>query len=172
MIERMIRAAKLDANLYEEVEADASALGQAILVVVLSSLAGGLGSISVNGVGGIISGIFIALIGWLIWALIVFLIGTKVLPQPQTSADLGQVLRTIGFSASPGIIRILGIIPFLYGLVNLVATIWMFVAMVIAVKQALDYDNYLRAVGVCLIGFLVYVIFAAIFGGSLYFLSS
>lgn len=163
LVDRMIRAAKLDANLYEEVEADTSALGQAILVVILSSIAGGLGTISVVGFKGVLTGIIVALIGWIAWALVTYFIGTKILPQPQTNADFGQLLRTIGFSSSPGIIRILGVIPFLYTIANLVASIWMLIAMVIAVRQALDYDSTWRAVGVCLIGWVVYLVIALIF---------
>lgn len=164
LVDRMIRAAKLDVNLYEEVEADTSALGQAILVVIISSIAGGLGTLSVVGFNGVLTGIIVALIGWVAWALVTYFIGTKILPQPQTNADFGQLLRTIGFSSSPGIIRILGIIPFLYSITSLVASLWMLIAMVIAVRQALDYDSTWRAVGVCLLGWVVYLVIALIFG--------
>jgi hypothetical protein len=152
---RIIRAAKLDANLYEEVEADKGALGQAIGVVILSSFAAGLGSIAVAGISGILLGTISALIGWLIWAYVAYVIGTKVLPVPETKADYGELLRTTGFSSSPGLIRVLGIIPGLAGIVFLVAGIWMLVAMVIAIRQALDYQSTLRAVGVCIIGWII-----------------
>jgi len=99
------------------------------------------------------------------WAGLTFLIGTKLLPEPQTQADFGQLLRSIGFSASPGVLRILGIIPILGWLISLAASIWMLVAMVIAVRQALDYKSTGRAVGVCLIGFVVYLVFSAIVAG-------
>lgn len=161
LTERMIRASKLDVALYEEVEADQSAMGQAITVVVLSSLAAGIGSLSVGGAKGVILGLISALIGWFVWAYLTYLIGTKLLPEPQTKADHGELLRTIGFSSAPGVIRIVGIIPGLMGIVSFVAAIWMLVAMVIAVRQALDYQSTLRAVGVCLIG---WVIQAVIFG--------
>jgi len=168
--ERMIRAAKLDVNLYEEVEADKNTMGQAMAVVVLSSAAAGIASFSITGVGGILMGTITALIGWYVWAFITYIIGTKLLPEPQTSADHGELLRTIGFSSSPGVIRILGIIPGLYWLVSIVASIWMLVAMIIAVRQALDYSSTLRAVGVCLIGWVIQAIFLAlmfsIFGRS------
>ncbi|MEE9169505.1 MAG: YIP1 family protein [bacterium] len=160
--DRMIRAAKLDVNLYEEVEADKSAMGQAMGVVVLSSAAAGIASFSIMGVGGILMGTVAALIGWYAWAFITYIIGTKLLPEPQTSADHGELLRTIGFSSAPGVIRILGIIPGLYGLVSIVASVWMLVAMVIAVRQALDYNSTLRAVGVCLIGWVIQAIFLAL----------
>ncbi len=160
--DRMIRAAKLDVNLYEEVEADKNAMGQAMGVVVLSSVAAGIASFSITGVGGILMGPVAALIGWYVWAFITYIIGTKLLPEPQTSADHGELLRTIGFSSSPGVIRILGIIPGLYWLVSIVASVWMLVAMIIAVRQALDYNSTLRAVGVCLIGWVIQAIFLAL----------
>jgi len=155
--DRMVRAAKLDVNLYEEVEADKSAMGQAMGVVVLSSVAAGVGS-GEFGVGGIVGVTIAALIGWYIWAFLTYLIGTKLLPEPQTRADVGELLRTTGFSTSPGLIRVLGIVQPLAWIVFLVAAIWMLVAMVIAVRQALDYSGTGRAVGVCVIGWIVYVL--------------
>ena len=152
--DRIIRAAKLDVHLYEEVEADKGAMGQAMAVVILSSIAGGIGTPAGLGLGGILIGTIAALVAWYIWAFMTYFIGTKLLPEPQTKADVGELLRTIGFSSSPGLIRVLGIIPFLRGLVFLVAGIWMLVAMVIAVRQALDYQSTWRAVGVCMIGWI------------------
>ena len=156
--ERIIRAAKLDVNLYEEVEADKSALGQAMGVVVLSSLAAGVGSFVNGGVSGVIFGTIAALFGWYIWAYLTYFIGTRLLPEPQTRADHGELLRTIGFSSSPGLIRIIGVIPGLTGVVFSLSSIWMLVAMVIAVRQALDYKSTLRAVGVCAIGWIVQIL--------------
>ena len=166
---RIIRAAKLDVALYEEVEADKSALGQAMSVVVLSSIAAGIGSTSQAGLLGMLMMVVIALVGWYIWAYLTYFIGTKLLPEPQTKADHGELLRTIGFSSSPGLIRVLGIIPVLRSIVFPIAAIWMLVAMVIAVRQALDYSSTLRAIGVCLIGWIIqvvmFVLLFSIFGG-------
>jgi hypothetical protein len=153
--DRMIRAAKLDVNLYEEVEADKDTMRQAMGVVVLASLAAGVGSIGTLGLGGILLGTLAALGGWYIWAWLTYFIGTRFLAEPQTEADLGQLLRTTGFSSSPGLIRVLGIIPGLGTVVFAVASIWMLVAMVIAVRQALDYTSTFRAVGVCVIGWII-----------------
>jgi hypothetical protein len=155
LLNRMLRAAKLDANLYEEVEADKDLMSQAILVVVLSSIAAGLGNVAQGGAAGVLIMTLLALVSWLIWAYLTYIIGTKLLPTENTEADYGQLLRTIGFSSAPGVIRILGIIPGLTGLVFTAANIWMLVAMVIAVRQALDYESTMRAVGVCLIGWLI-----------------
>ena len=152
--DRMIRAAKLDVSLYEEVEADTTAMRQAMGVVVLSSVAAGIGSISTGG-GNLIMATIFSLIGWYTWAYITYFIGTKLLPEEQTKADHGELLRTIGFSSSPGMIRVLGIIPGLFQVAFTVAAIWSLIAMVIAVRQALDYKSTPRAVGVCLIGWIV-----------------
>jgi len=159
--DRMIRAAKLDVNLYEEVEADKGAMGQAMQVVILSSVAAGIGTIGTTGIKGLVLGTIVALVGWFIWAFLTYFIGTRLLPEPQTKADYGELLRTIGFSSSPGVLRVLGIIPMLGNILNFIVGIWMLVAMVIAVRQALDYKSTWRAVGVCLIGWIVQI---AIFG--------
>ena len=153
--DRMLRAAKLDVELYEEVEHDEGALGQAMAVVVLSAAAAGVGSLGAGGLTGLVVGTVSALIGWYVWAFLTYFIGTRLLPEPQTRADYGQLLRTIGFSSAPGLIRVLGIIPGLGTIVFMVAGIWMLIAMVIAVRQALDYTNTWRAVGVCAIGWAV-----------------
>lgn len=152
---RMWLSAKLDADIYEEVEADRSALWQAMAVVILSSLAAGIGSLQHAGGGGLVLGTLTALIGWVVWAGLTYFIGTRFLPEPQTQADFGQLLRTLGFASAPGIIRILGVIPGVMGIVFLAAGIWMLVAMVIAVRQALDYRSTWRALGVCLIGWFI-----------------
>ena len=168
--DRIILAAKLNATLYEEVEADKGAMRQAMGVVVLSSIAAGVGSIGAGGFGGILIGIIASLGGWYIWAYLTYFIGTKILPEPQTKADLGELLRTIGFSSSPGLIRVFGIIPGLGGVVFSVASIWMLVAMVVAVRQALDYKSTLRTVGVCAIGWiiqsLILVLLFSVLGGA------
>ena len=154
--DRMLGAAMLDVDTYEEVEHDQTATGQAMGVVIISSLAAGIGSVG-DGASGLIAGTIGALVGWFIWAALTFLIGTKVLPEPQTKADLGELLRTIGFSASPGVLRIFGMIPVLGVLIALAASVWMLVAMIVAVRQALDYTSTGRAVGVCVMGWLVQV---------------
>ena len=155
---RMIRAAKLDVNLYEEVEADKQAMGQALGVVVLASLAAGIGSVGTTGIRGLFIGTIGALAGWFIWAFITFFVGTKILPELQTEADYGELLRTIGFSSSPGLLRILGIVPILGTIIFIGCGIWMLVAMIIAVRQSLDYKSTWRAVGVCIIGWIIQMV--------------
>ena len=160
--ERMIGAAKLDAQMYEEVEADTTAMGQSMGVVVLSSVAAGIGSGA--GIVGLVVGSLAAMIGWFVWAFVTYLIGTKMLPEPQTDADVGQLLRTTGFSTAPGLLRVLGVVPGIGLLAVGVANIWMLVSMVVAVRQALDYESTGRAIGVCLIGWLALVVITMVLG--------
>lgn len=163
-VNRMLQSAKLNADIYEEVEADRTALPQAMGVVILSSVAAGFGSLQLQpvGFGAIFLGTVSALLGWAVWAGMTYWIGTRVMPEPQTRADYGELLRTIGFASSPGILRILGIVPGLTGMVFIGAGIWMLVATVVAVRQALDYQSTWRAFGVCLIGWLVQALIMAL----------
>ena len=156
--DRMFRAAKLDVPLYEEVEADRDATTQAMLVVVMAAVAAGIGSLGSGSALGIVTGTVVSLVSWLIWAFLTYFVGTRLLPEPQTSADYGELLRTIGFASAPGVIRVLGIVPGLATPLFFIAGIWMLGAMVVAVRQALDYNSTLRSVGVCLIGWLVQVV--------------
>jgi len=152
---RMIRAAKLDSQLYEEVEADKSLMKQAVAVVMMSSLAAGIATVERGGILGIFIGTIAALGSWYIWAYLTYFIGTKLFPEPETKADHGELLRTLGFASAPGIIRIVGVVPALLQIVFAVAAIWMLITTVIAVRQALDYKSTFRAVMVCLVGWIV-----------------
>ncbi len=169
IIHRMIRAARLDVSLYEEVEKDVTATNEAVLVVVIASICAGIGmALGARGVmagaGGLVFGLVIgiitALVGWFIWSFITYFIGTRVFKGPKTEATYGELLRCIGFSASPGVIRILSFVPIVGGVIVFVAMIWSLVAMVIAVRQALDFTTG-RAIATCIVGFIVLVIISA-----------
>jgi hypothetical protein len=157
-IQRIIRAARLDSTLYEEVEADRRATLQALGVVVLSGLAAGIGTIGHFGdLSRVPVGIMGALIGWLVWAAMTYWIGAHLLPEPQTRADLGELLRTTGFAMAPGLLRVAGVVPMLTDTLFLISSVWTLVAMVVAVRQALDYQSTWRAVAVCGIGWFIQV---------------
>jgi len=160
-VNRIIRACKLDVSLYEEVEADKSATLQAALVVILSSIAAGIGAISL-GASNFLMAPLLSLASWYIWAYLIYLIGAKIFPEKNTEADHGQLLRTIGFSSAPGLIRVFGFTPELMSITFIGSGIWMTIAMVIAVRQALDYESTWRAIGVVVIGFLAQAIFLVI----------
>ena len=159
--QRIVGAAKLEVRTYKEVEVDTNATGQAMAVVVLSSIAQGIGALAQGGIRGLALGAVTALIGWCVWATIVYLVGTKILSEPQTRSGIGELLRTTGFAASPGLLRVLGFVPGLGFFILVAVSVWIFLAMVIAVRQALDYESLERAVGVCLIGWFVQFVILA-----------
>lgn len=160
--DRLLRAIKLDPELYEEVEADKTATGQAILTVALSSLAAGVGGAISGGWYGLLVNSTMAVAGWVVWAVLSYFIGSRLMPEPQTRADMGELLRCTGFSSAPGLLMVFGFLPGLGNLIRFGVSIWMLAAFVLAVRQALDYSSTLRAVAVCIIGWLVLIALNAI----------
>ena len=165
-LQRLIGAAALDAAIYEEVEADQSATIQACTTVVISSLAAGIGArgLETNTAGNIALASVVALMSWGAWALVTYGIGVRILPQPQTRSNVGELLRTTGFATAPGLLRILGILPGVTIPVFAVTALWMLAAMVVAVRQALDYESTWRAVAVCVIGWTLAIVIAVALG--------
>ncbi|HDD35413.1 MAG TPA: hypothetical protein ENF30_01295 [Candidatus Desulfofervidus auxilii] len=147
---RILRAIRLEAALYEEVKADESALPQAVVIVILSSIAGGLGEAQ----RALFLGIAISLISWFIWAYFIYIIGTKWLPEYQTQSNLKGMLRVLGFASAPGILRIFSVILPIRKTIFFITTIWTIIAMIVAVRQALNYKSTARAAIVCFIAWL------------------
>jgi hypothetical protein len=167
---RLFGAAALDVEIYEEVEADRSATAQAALVVIASSIAIGIGAYGLgsHAAAPVLSGVLlwsaVALVAWAAWALLVFEIGGRLMPASTTHVDVTELLRTIGFSTAPGMLCVLGIVPELARPVFALAVGWMLVAMVVAVRQALDYESTSRAILVCAIGWILSGLIVLLFG--------
>ena len=164
-VQRLIGAAACDVAIYEDVERDRNATTQAFVVVILSSVATGLAFSGLTG-GPVNVAFFsiVALLAWAAWALLTYVIGVHLLAEPQTRADVGELLRTIGFASTPGLLRVLGIMTPVARPVLVVTAIWMLVAMVVAVRQALDYRSTARAVAVCVVGWVLSIAMAAVLG--------
>jgi len=152
---RILGSASLKVSSYEEIESDRQANWQAVAIVVLSSLGAAIG-IRNTSLSGIAALLFVAIATWMIWVALTLFIGRQLLPGRQTRSDFGQLLRTTGFSAAPGILRVLGVVPGIGWILFLAATIWMLFTYVIAVRQALDYTSTGRALAVCLLGWLIH----------------
>jgi hypothetical protein len=173
--DRMMRAARLEVPLYEEVEADTTATNQALLVVVIVAVAAGLGSAIGAGitgqgsalVGRLIGGILSALLGWAVWSYVIYFVGTRIFGG---TATYGELLRTLGFAETPGVLYIFGFIPVLGGLIALVAFIWSLVAGFIGTRQALDLDNTKTffAIVVGLVALFVVLAIIAVFLGLIF----
>jgi hypothetical protein len=155
LLKQMIGASQLDANTYEEVEADRTTNGAAILVVIVSSIAAavGVGARDFATIAGVTA---VALVTWGVWVGLTYFIGTRLLPERQTHSDLGEILRTTGFSASPGVLRIFALIPGVGLWIFWAVTLWMLLSFVVAIRQALDYASSVRALAVCTLGWLIH----------------
>jgi hypothetical protein len=151
----MIQASRLDVRTYEEVEADRSSNSAAVVIVILASVAAAIGS-GVRDLTGMIAATVVLILTWLIWIGLTYFIGTRLLPDSRTHADVGEVLRTTGFSAAPGVLRILGVIPGLGLPIFIAVTIWMLMTFVVAIRQALDFASFGRALAVCALGWVLH----------------
>ncbi|MEM7246185.1 MAG: YIP1 family protein [Acidobacteriota bacterium] len=154
LISRMLRVLKLDSQVFEEVEHDQTAMGQAITVVVIASLCSGIGALfGDGGLMAVIITIVASLVGWAVWSFLSFFIGTKLFGG---KADMGEMLRVLGFAYTPAC---LSIIPIIGGLIGM---IWMIVAAVIAIRQGLDISTG-KAVGVAILALIGYIMIQAVF---------
>ena len=158
LFNRIFRAIKIDVELYEEVERDKSATIQAGLVVVLSSMAAGVGALQLGASNFLLAPIF-SLISWYVWAYIIYFVGVKLFPEKNTKSNHGELLRTIGFSSAPGLIRVFGVTPDLMTVTFVGSAFWMLACMVVAVKSALDYDSLWKSFGVVIIAWLFQAFF-------------
>lgn len=161
--DRVLGALKLDANTFEDIERDPAAMGQAVGVIAISAVASGLANVWYGGISGIILGLITSLIGYALWATVVWLVGTKLMPDPATKADFPETFRVLGFAAAPGVLAIITIIPLLGWLLMVIVYpiiwLWSMAIMVIAVRQVLDYTDTFKAVIVVIIGFVAYLVF-------------
>jgi hypothetical protein len=163
---RLVGAAALDRVIYEEVEADRAASIQALAIVVLSSLATGVGATGFGhqGWGSVLALSAASLVSWAAWVVLTLEIGGRLWPEAQTSVDVTELLRTIGFAATPGLLRVVGVFPALTAPVFVLTAVWMLVAMVVAVRQALDYTSTAHAVGVCVLGWVLIGVVMVVIG--------
>ena len=152
-INRIFRAIKIDIDVFEEVEKDKNATFQAGIVVVLSSLAAGVGSLHL-GASNFLIAPALSLLSWYVWAYIIYFVGVKLFPDKNTKSDHGELLRTIGFSSAPGLIRIFGITPDLMTVTFIGSAFWMLACMVVGVRAALDYTSLWRALGVVIVSWI------------------
>ncbi len=169
LVYRAMGAAVLDASMYEGIEADPAATRQALVIVLLTSLAAGIGASGWAGPEWETIGLFgvLALVTWIAWAVLILHVGGRYFRQPQTDVDLGQLLRTVGFAASPGLLQAAAIVPFLTAPGFAISWLWMLAAMVVAVQHALDFPSTARAIAVCAVALALVVSLAVLLGLSL-----
>ncbi|MBT8371684.1 MAG: hypothetical protein HKO68_02080 [Desulfobacterales bacterium] len=158
-LDRLFRAARLDVTLYDEVAADPKAMFQSMMAVFIYSAASAYGNFGRAGVSGINFGMITTLFGWYVWAFSTYFIAVRLSPGAQTGGDRKSALRALGFATSPGLIRLLALIPDMGSAVFIVASLWMIVASVVAIKRALKFDSTPRAAAACIIGWIISAVF-------------
>jgi hypothetical protein len=155
--DRLIGAARLEIDVYEEVEHDTTATTQAAGVVAIVATASAIGGLP-HGAQGMINAIVVSIVGWLMWAGITYLIGDKLLGG---TATWGELLRTLGFAQAPGILLMLAVVPNFGWVLLPFVGIWMLFTGVVAVRQALDFGTG-RAIATALLGLVPYAILRAL----------
>ncbi|MGQ0815342.1 MAG: YIP1 family protein [Gemmatimonadota bacterium] len=161
LVERAVAAARLDIGAFEEVEADTTATSQAATVVALSAVAQGIAAYN-QGIGAIIGSLIGALVGWIVWSVVTYFVGTTLF---KGTATVGELLRTLGFAQAPGVLYIVGVIPVLGWIATIAIAIWILIAAIIAIRQALDISTG-QAIITGIIGWLIVVIPLMIFGAA------
>jgi hypothetical protein len=163
MLDRIIGVLKLDANVYEEIEADESATSQAAIVVAIVAIVGGLigGGISAamggSFLGSFLSQLLSAFIGWFIWSAVTYFVGTSLFGGKAT---MGEMLRVLGFAQAPGILSIIPVCG------SFVGWIWTLACTFIAIRQGLDLDNG-KAAMTAVIAFIAVIIVSFVIGAIL-----
>jgi hypothetical protein len=165
-LNRLLRAARLDVSVYQELIENVGLFNQALIVVFLYSMAAAYGTFGRIGATGTNIGMVTTLLGWYVWAFSTYIIGVRLLPEDRTQADRKALMRVLGFASAPGILRALGFIPGLGIVILLTTTAWMIATATIGIKQALNYESTSRALGVCIIG----IIISAVFQGLMFIL--
>jgi hypothetical protein len=161
-LNRFFRAAKLEISLYQEIVEDVGSINQALIVVLIYSMASAYGTFGRAGTTGINIGMITTLLGWYVWAFSTYIIGARILPETRTNPDRKTLMRVLGFASAPGVFRVLGFIQGFGLIILLIAASWMVVAATVGVKQALSYESTSRALGVCIIGMIISAVFQVI----------
>ena len=165
-LEKLYRAVILDSELYEEVEADKTLTRQALMTVALVAIIEGIFSLGAQNQGlliGLSQSILGSITRWVMWAFFIAFVGTRILPEPETESNTGELLRTLGFAYAPGVLYVFASLPIIGSIVQLLVPLWQLAAMVVAVRQALDFSSTTRAIGVCVVAFFLMVLTLVLF---------
>ena len=165
-LEKLYRAVILDSELYEEVEADKTLTRQALMTVALVAMIEGIFSLGAQNQGlliGLSQSILGSITRWVMWAFFIAFVGTRILPEPETESNTGELLRTLGFAYAPGVLYVFASLPIIGSIVQLLVPLWQLAAMVVAVRQALDFSSTTRAIGVCVVAFFLMVLTLILF---------
>ena len=154
---RVFGVLRLSPEVFEEIEADHKANGQALAIVVIGTLAAGLGGGQYGGPARMLLEMIGAVVGLITWAALTYVLGVRLMPEPQTRSNVGELLRVMGYATTPGFFSAFGAIPIAGRVVPYVVSLWLLGTFTIGVRQALDYRSTFRALVVVVVGWLFWV---------------
>ena len=161
--EKLYKAITLNVEFYESVEADKSLTRQAMMTVALVAIVQGFVVAGITAPIALAQGVLGSIVRWFIWAFFIAFVGTKILPEPETESNTGELLRTLGFAYAPGLLIVFKFLPIIGIFIDPLVVILQLAAMTVAVRQALDFTSTVRAVGVCIVAFVVMLITLTLF---------
>ena len=173
LTERLKGVLRLQAVTFEEIERDPKALVEALLVVVVVAITALIGSLGNEGERGLLSGLTAAIVGWLVFSALCYVVGTRFFSNPETSSSWGELLRVLGYAEAPNALAVVGFIPLVGGLIAGIGSVWALLAAILGVRQALEMP-YARAAAVAVVAWVIrlalQLLIALIFGvTSLFF---
>jgi hypothetical protein len=136
IIQRGKDVAMLNTRTYAEIAHDPNALPEAAIVVATVAISAGLGNV-IHGANGLVGGVILSLLGWIISSAIIYFIGTRITGTPTTSGSVESILRTLGYASAPNVFLFLGFIWIIGGLVIWALSIWTLITTVLAIRAAL-----------------------------------
>ncbi|MBN1486906.1 MAG: YIP1 family protein [Anaerolineae bacterium] len=160
LLDRIMGVFKLDANVFTEIEHDQDATSQAAIIVAivafLAAIGSGVGAAMSEGsfIGNFLFSLVWTFIAWFIWSGVTYFVGTNLF---KGDADMGEMLRVIGFAYAP---QMLSIIP-CFG--SLIGGIWSLIASIVAIREGMDFDST-KAVFTVLIGWIIVFILSIVLG--------
>ena len=179
LADRMFRAAMLDPLVFDEIKEDRNATTQAVQVVIIIAVIGVISSlvqtlnstvesaVQSDAITTIATSAATAVVGWLLWAFLAYLLGTAVFGGTGSYVEM---LRAIGFAQSPSVISILSV-PLVFvpvagavlgGLLGLAAAVWVLIVDVIATRQTLGISTGKATIITVIVSIVMVVSFVAI----------
>jgi len=143
---RAMRASLLDRELYKEVEEDTSLDREALMIVVIVSVASGIAAFITSlyrqqigtAVLGLIVPSVVGIANYYIWAYVTQFIAINMY---ESETDIGELLRVLGYASVPRLISLFGFIPCLGPVLSFAGGIWALAAGYIGIQEALDLDT-------------------------------
>ena len=153
----VFKSIKLDKSLYT----DNKNFGEASvyfagLIMILDGIAGAVAANNIIKTAVAMSGLT-AIVTWVLWSVLVFVIGVKIFPDKQTKAPFKKVLTAVGFAHAPGLLRFFAVTPDLMIPIILLTQFWIFAALIISTKQILKLKSNFKSFGIIFLSFLIIV---------------